>query len=76
VEQLKLVLAEQEIELNVRNVAADKLIQVWTAFLYSLFSCNFILQESSSFTETRCLSPQLQNPQENPSLCQLNKLTL
>ena len=28
VEQLKLVLAEQEIELNVRNIAADKLIQV------------------------------------------------
>jgi len=38
VEQLKVVLAEQEIELNVRNIAADKLIQVWIAFLYLLFS--------------------------------------
>jgi len=28
VEQLKVVLAEQEVELNLRNIAADKLIQV------------------------------------------------
>jgi hypothetical protein len=33
VEELKVVLAEQEIELSVRNIAADKLIQVWIAFI-------------------------------------------
>jgi hypothetical protein len=74
VEQLKVVLAEQEIELGVRNIAADKLIQVRIAFLYLSLTYHFAHQGSSAFTEMRCLSQQLQNPQENPSLCQLNKL--
>ena len=38
VEQLKVVLADQEVELNLRNIAADKLIQVRIAFLYLLFT--------------------------------------
>jgi dynein heavy chain len=38
VEELKVVLAEQEVELSMRNIAADKLIQVRIAFLCLLLT--------------------------------------